>query len=72
VSDISSFAECGSILNRDDEIISQQGIHGCNIPSLVSGIPFVLKAENVSRSGWLILGKSKIQSPNCKRGNDKK
>jgi hypothetical protein len=36
VSDVSRFAEGAPILNGDDEIVSEQRIHGCEIPSLIN------------------------------------
>ena len=51
VRDVSRFAECASVFNGDDEIISQQSIHGCDIASVISRVPFGLESKDYGRPG---------------------
>ena len=46
---VSKFAKCTPVFCGDDEIISKQRIHGRDIPSLISCIPFVLECKNCGR-----------------------
>src|SRR6266478_3601402 len=70
---VSRLTEGTPILDRDNEIIGQQRLHGSDIPALVSFVPPHLEREYFGRPCLsLALGNSEIQSPKRQRRNEKK
>ena len=62
--------KCAPVFHGDDEIFSQQRVHGRNIPMLIRCIPFVLECKKFSRrTVWLVL--TGRRSPNYERCKDK-